>query len=148
MANVKKAYVEIVALLETNTNKKVSTILPQILELCQSKGSGITNTVLKNSNDEVYAVFCYYHKKWELIDECEYGAKKSTASGLNTMCKEGVSNWTKQQRIAKQAKSALLDSITNGELLVEDLAEAQDAIEEARTVIVPRLDGFGTDEEC
>lgn len=150
MTNVKKAYVELIAILEANSNEKVSAILPQILELCQSKGSGVTNTVLKNDTDEVYAVFCYYHKKWELIDECEYGAKKSTASGLNTMCKEGVSNWTKQQRIAKQAKVELLDSITNGELLVEDLSEAQEAIEEARTVVVPRLDslGFETEAEC
>lgn len=150
MTNVKKAYVEIVALLEANANKKVSTMLPQIIELCQSKGSGVTNTVLKDDAGDVVAVFCYYHKKWELIDECEYGAKKSTASGLNTMCKEGVSAWTKQQRIAKTVTASLLSRVECGELAVCELAFERKHIETQRTVVVPRLDGLGFDtaEEC
>lgn len=146
MTTIKKAFVEIATILNENSNKKVSTILPQLLELMTAKSSGgsdIGKTFLKDDNGEVFAVYCYYHKQWELISECEYGAKKGTASGLNTMCKEGVSHWTKQQRKAKKAKEALLDSIASGDIEVSDLADKQAEIEEAKVVIVPREDGHG-----
>lgn len=146
MTTIKKAYVEIANLLNDNKNRKVSTILPQLLELMTAKNSGgsdIGKTFLKDDNGEVFAVYCYYHKQWELVSECEYGAKKGTASGFNTMCKEGVSRWTKQQRVAKKSKEALLDSIANGDLEVSDLADKQAEIEEAKDVIVAREDAQG-----
>lgn len=146
--NVKKAYVEIARILNENSNKKVSSILPELMELMTSKGSGgsdIGKTFLKDENGEVFAIYCYYHKKWELISECEYGQKKGTATNLNTMCKEGVSNWTKQQRIAKKAKEQLLAQLASGELSVEDLPNAQAEIEDNRDVIIPREDGHGYD---
>ena len=72
MTNVKKAYVEIIELLEANANKKVSTVLPEILELCKSKGSAVANTIAKDDEGEVYAIYCYYHKKWELVEHIPY----------------------------------------------------------------------------
>jgi len=146
MTTIKKAYVEIANLLNDNKNKKVSTILPQLMELMTAKSSGgsdIGKTFLKDDNGEVFAVYCYYHKKWELTSECEFGAKKGTASGLNTMCKEGVSRWTKQQRVAKKAKEQLLDSVASGDIEVGDLADKQAEIEEAKSVIIEREDGQG-----
>ena len=98
---------------------------------------------MKDDNGEVFAVYCYYHKKWELTSECEFGAKKGTASGLNTMCKEGVSRWTKQQRVAKKAKEQLLDAVASGEIEVSDLADKQAEIDEAKNVIEDREDGQG-----
>lgn len=148
MTTIKKAYVEIANLLNENANKKVSTILPQLMELMTAKSSGgsdIGKTFLKDDNGEVFAVYCYYHKKWELVELCEYGAKKGTASGLNTMCKEGVSRWTKQQREAKKAKEALLDGVANGDIEVSDLADKQAEIEEARGEIIEREDREGYD---
>lgn len=146
MTTIKKAYIEIANLLNDNKSKKVATILPQLMELMTAKSSGgsdIGKTFLKDDNGEVFAVYCYYHKQWELTSECEYGAKKGTASGLNTMCKEGVSRWTKQQRVAKKTKEALLDSIASGEIEVSDLVDKQAEIEEAKDVIVAREDGQG-----
>jgi hypothetical protein len=146
MTTIKKAYVEIAELLNANSNRKVSTILPQLLELMTAKssnGSDIGKTFLKDDNGEVFAVYCYYHKQWELTSECEYGSKKGTSSGLNTMCKEGVSNWTKQQRQSKKSKDELLNLVATGEVEVCDLASAQEAIEEAKQVIVAREDKHG-----
>ncbi len=146
MTTIKKAYVEIANLLNDNKNKKVSTILPQLLELMTAKnggGSDIGKTFLKDDNGEVFAVYCYYHKQWELVSECEFGAKKGTASGLNTMCKEGVSRWTKQQRKAKKAKEQLLDAVASGEIEVSDLADKQAEIEKAKSEVVARGDGQG-----
>ena len=148
MSTIKKAFIEIAQILHANENKKVKTILPQLLELMTAKNSGgsdIGKTFMKDDEGSTYAVFCYYHKKWELISDCEYGSKKGTASGLNTMCKEGVSHWTKQQRVAKKAKEQLLADLASGELVIEDLGDAQAKIEEQREVIVPREDEHGYD---
>jgi len=152
MTTIKKAYVGIAELLEANKNKKVSTILPQLMELMTAKSSGgsdIGKTFLKDDNGEVFAVYCYYHKQWELTSECEYGAKKGTASGLNTMCKEGVSRWTKQQRVAKKTESLLLSAVASGDIEVSDLTDKQAEIEEAKQVIVAREDaqGYSTADE-
>ena len=101
--NTKKAYIEIIKFLEANSNKKVSTILSEVKAMTQSKNSSNVEgrTFYKDDEDNTIAIFCYYFKKWMRLDEVEFGLKANTASGYNTMCKVGVSNWTKQQRVAK-----------------------------------------------
>lgn len=145
MTTVKKQFEEIYAVLEENKNKKVSTILPQLIELMSKKNnaSGAANTFIKNDDGEVVAIFCYYHKKWEFVTEAEYGNKKGTATGLNTMCKEGVSKWTKQQRVKKQQEAELLTKVSSGELAVEDIAVEQARILETSKEIIEREDGHG-----
>ncbi len=135
---IKKAYVQIIELLEANSNKKVSTILDQVKELCESKNSGgsdIGTTFIKNDQDETIAIFCYYFKKWMSVEDVEFGRKANTASGYNTMCKEGVRLWTKQQRVAKLAKEQLLDDIVEQVITVEELPEQQAIIEAKRKLI-------------
>ena len=122
---VKKAFEEIYALLEANQGKKVSTIMPELIELMSKKGGGQANgkNFLTDEEGNVTHVFCYYHKKWEDVTVAEYGAKKGTATGLNTMCKEGVSAWTKQQRRKKQAEGELLERVAKGELPPEAIGD-------------------------
>ena len=148
MTVVKKQFEELYTLLVDNKNKKVSTILPQLIELMQKKNnaSGKAQTFMKDEDGNVTHVYCYYHKKWEDITVAEYGSKKGTATGLNTMCKEGVSNWTKQQRAKKQAEAELITRVVNGELLPEDLKAEQDRLIEDAKIIVPRADGHGDSE--
>jgi hypothetical protein len=147
MTAIKKQFEEIHALLELNKNKKVDTIMPQLLELMARKNnaSGQANTFIKDAEDNVIAIYCYYHKKWELISECAYGSKKGTATGYNTMCKQGVSMWTKQQRVKKQSEAGLLQLIISEELQAADLPLRQEQIAEEAKVIVPREDGYGYD---
>lgn len=136
---IKKAYIEVIALLEANKNKKVSTILEDVKALCEAKNSGgseIGTTFLKDENEETIAIFCYYFKKWMPLSEVVFGKKANTASGYNTMCKEGVSNWTKQQRIAKNEKENLLNDLSEGTIQVEDLGTLKEAIEVGRKMIV------------
>ncbi|QBP07003.1 hypothetical protein ETP1_002 [Edwardsiella phage ETP-1] len=146
MTIVKKQFADIFAILEANQSRKVSTIMPQLLELMQAKGgcsSDTGRTFLKDDEGNTYAVFCYYHKRWELTNTAEYGAKGSTATGLNTMCKEGANAWAKQQRVYKKLQQDLLTLIAGGQLTVEEMqAQLADA-EEARRAIVPRADGHG-----
>lgn len=147
MTTIKVQYKEVIAFLEANKGKKVASILDEVKTLCEAKKGGSNGqTFIRDEAGNVTKVFCYYHKKWEDISTVEFGVKKNTATGLNTMCKEGVSNWTKQQRIAKQEEAKLLDKLISGELSQEDLAAAREQIDFQRQTIIARTDEQGTDE--
>ncbi len=135
---IKKVFSEVNALLLANKDSLVADIMPQLMLLMSAKvgGSEVGSTHLKDDEGNVIAVFCYYHKAWELVADHVYGAKAGTTTGLNSMCKLGVNAWTTQQRKAKLAKEALLTKLTNGELAIEHLAYEQELIERQRTNIV------------
>lgn len=134
--------VDIELFLEENAKKKVSSIsedlLSMIAKLSVPKSSGAGKNFIKDAEGNIIAVFCYYHKMWELVEHIPYGKKASNAStGLNTMCKEGVSNWTKQQKAFKQGESELLTKLAVGEVDISDLATLKQELEDAKTAIVP-----------
>lgn len=141
MSTVKKNFESIYQLLLDNQNKKVSAILPQLVELMEPKVAAKTHKVDEEGN--VTHVFCYYHKEWEAVSEVPYGKKASTTTGLNTMCKEGVSNWTKQQRELKVTKEDILTKVASGEIQPQDLPELLTQAEEHAKRIIP----LGTKEE-
>ena len=145
--NVKKQYQEIAELLELNKNKKVSTILPDLLALMARKNnaSGQPTTFLKDDDGNVIAVFCYYHKKYELVADVAYGLKTGTATGLNTMCKEGTSNWSKQQRQKKVNESQLLTKLVSKEITTDQLEDLQASYLAEAKVVIPRIDEHGFD---
>lgn len=129
---IKKDYQALVDFLETNQNKKVATILEQIREMCSQQN---TVTFKKDAEGNVTEVFCYYHKRWELVSEHEYGKKASNkATGLNTMCKVGLNQWTKQQSTAKKAREQVLARLAAGEEL--DITAELELIEAQRQAII------------
>lgn len=131
--NIKKPYVEIVDFLKANENKKVSSILEEILLMAESKKTA--STVLMDSEENVIAIFCWYHKQWEVVSDVPYGSKANTKTGLNTMCKVGVSKWTKQQRDAKEAKANILDGVANGDIDAADIKIKLAEVEDIRNTI-------------
>lgn len=140
MTNVKKVYLPLIELLESNQTKKISSLMPQIMEIVGSKQQ--TTTVRRNDDGEVTHVFCYYHKKWEDITVAEYSQKK-TSSGLNTMCKEGQNQWSKQQREFKKGKEEILTCVIAGTLSSDHVEEEMEQLENDRKAIHPREDGHG-----
>ena len=142
--STKKVFIELIAFLETQKDSKISDILKteEFKELVIAKKNG--NTVLKDQNENIVAIFCWYHKRWELLFEVEYGSKASHHTGLNTMCKIGVNLWTKQQAVAKVAKTELLDKVADGEVEVKDIAELVSDIENARNRIITDNQPNGT----
>jgi len=137
MNDIKKVYAEVVSFLEANKNKKVDTILADVIEMCAKRSAGGSEgSTVHKVDGEVVAVYCYYHKQWELVAKVPYGKKANTSTGLNTMCKEGVSNWTKQQRLAKEAKAKLLEQVASGEVEASELTEKMAEIEESRKAII------------
>lgn len=133
MTTIKKPFVELIELLEANKNKNVSSILEQIKKIASS--SKAISTVLKDKNGKVIAIFCYYHKQWELLENVEYGVKANTSSGYNTMCKIGVSKWTKAQRDAKKASQQLLNDVASLKVQPKDLLALQADIEVKRKIM-------------
>ena len=140
---IKKAYLGIIDLLEANSSATVDKILPQVIELASTKQAGGTITSVKDKAGNVTHVFCYYHKLCEPVAEVEFGAKASSSTGLNNMCKEGTSNWSKQQRSAKTANANLLTQVATNKLAPKDIEAAQAKIEATRKQITPRNDKIG-----
>lgn len=131
---IKKDYVELVNFLETNKNKKVETILEMVREMCSQK---VETTFKKDENGNVTHVYCYYHKIWEDVSQVEYGKKASNkATGLNTMCKVGLNQWSKQQRVAQKEKNELLEKMAKGEVTQEEFTLELDQIELRRNTII------------
>lgn len=123
----KKAFIPLVALLEKNANKKVTKeLLEQIYELTRQKAS--SKTFLLDKDNNVVAVFCYYHKQWELIAETPYGAKVSATTGLNTMCKKGVSLWTKQNNAVKRVGETVLAMLEAGDIEAKQIADTKEKL--------------------
>lgn len=149
---IKKAYQSIVAFLEENSDKKVKSILDQVREMTSAK-AGVREggtTFIKDATGATVAILDYYFKRWmPLVGEqaVEFGAKKSTATGFNTMSKAGVSAWTKQQRVAKEAEAKLLDDVAAGNVKPGDIPAKQAGIEIIRKAIVTTDLGFETKEE-
>jgi hypothetical protein len=152
MANVKKAYQPIMELLEANPDTKVKTILEQVRALCSAKvgRGGGGSAFIKDADGNTVAIMDYYFKRWMPLvgpKAVDFGAKKNTATGYNSMCKEGVSHWTKQQRVAKQAGSVLLTRVAQGEVKPAQIAEEQAKIEAERNAVVATDMGFETRED-
>lgn len=117
---IKKQYEDIVTFLQENPNKKVSSILEQVKAMCESKTKG--RTFAKDENGEVVAIFCYYHKQWEMLADVEYGSKKSSSTGLNTMCKKGVRGWTRTQKLMRDLDISLLSKVVAGEIEASEVS--------------------------
>lgn len=109
--------------IEVNGDKKVKSIRDELMlivsELMSSKGK--ESVVRRDENGEVVEIFCYFHKVWEDVKVIEYGNKKGSSTGLNTMCKEGVRCWTRLQKLIKEVDEALIDELYKGSLSVADL---------------------------
>jgi hypothetical protein len=153
MATIKKAYQGIVELLQANEGAKVSDVLQDVIDMASAKtgaGGGKATAFHRNEAGEVDAIKCYYHKLWMNPEVVEFGKKATSPTGLNNMCKDGVSKWTKQQREAKSQEAELLGLVASGELAIEDIAGEQERIAEDTARIEPREDGYGfeTLEEC
>ena len=134
MSTIKKCYTELYAILLANADKKVKTVMDLLIPIMESAQRDKAHFT---DEDGRLQVFCYYHKQWECVDQVPYGKKANTVTGLNTMCKVGTNQWTKQQREFKSAGTDLLELVASGELLPEDISTKTDEFEETRIRIVP-----------
>lgn len=134
MNTIKTQFITLHTLMTDNIGKKLTPKLMAMFE-AEMQSKVMAKTFKKDDDGNVTHIFCYYHKEWEEVANVPYGKKASTSHGLNTMCKQGVSHWTKQQRIMKQEKSKLLDDVANEVIPSSDLSTLLSEIEErAKTI--------------
>lgn len=154
--SIKKVYEPIisamVSALEANPKVKLADVLEEIKALASAKTARTVEgkSALRNSAGEVVAIFDYYFKRWmPLVGDkaVEFGKKANTNTGFNTMCKEGVSLWTKQQNEATKANKQLLEDVKAGTIQASDIGARQEEIETARKAIAPTELGFVSEEE-
>ena len=130
--NTKKSFQEVVAFLQQNSDKKVGDIIEDVLMMTLSKKIAETSRTNEKGELEVY---CWYHKEWENTTLIEYGKKASTETGLNTFCKVGVNQWTKQQSDSKKSKAELLDEVAEGKVKPSEINKRLAEIELKRNEV-------------
>ncbi len=153
--SIKKAYTELHTLLSTALEAKAikKDVFDSAVKLMSTKtgggGSSATN-YLKDSSGKPVAQLCYYYKKWmPLVGEnaVEFGKKAGTATGFNTMSKEGAKLWTKQYNVAKKTKADLLVDLAKGKFPVEKLDAELARVDKARELVADTKDGFAKKED-
>lgn len=144
--------IDILNFLEENKSKKVSVIFDELsvmINTLSAKSNRPGRTFLVGPDNKVYAIYCYYHKQWELLSEVEYGQKVSSSHGYNTMCKAGVRDWTRQQKELKLLGNEVLSKIESGELPIDQVSDYK----ERRTLEIKSINaenmpkGYSTPEE-
>ena len=144
---IKKAFVPIIAMLTAAVAAETcaQTVLDDVTTLVTAKtgAGGGKATAFHRVDGVVVAIKCYYHKVWMDPRVVDFGLKATSPTGLNNMCKDGVSKWTKQQRESKVAEAKLLDDVIAGDLLPADIEEAKAEIALNSSRIEPREDGYG-----
>lgn len=150
---IKKAFQPIMTLLAANMSATVADVYEQVEALVSAKvgGGGKASNFVRNSAGEVVAILDYAFKKWVDPRLVEFGPKAGTPTGLNTMCKAGVSAWTKAQAEFKKGKDAVVAELLAGQISSEDANERIAELEAAReaTPEVPAdIQAFDTLEDC
>lgn len=153
---LKKSLAGLFAILRENQERKVKSIMGDIEHFFYAKSNSTGSSTpheqatLKDANGKVVAIRCYYFKRWmPLVGDLavEVGSKANSATGLNTMCKEGVNLWTKQNREAKLAMDDLLARVEAGEVSPSGIADEKAKIEADRKRIAETDKGFATLDE-
>jgi len=134
MSTIKKGYTELYAILLANSDKKVKTVMELLMPVMTAQQRDKNHF---EDEDGRLVVFCYYHKTWEHVDQVPYGKKANTVTGLNTMCKVGTNQWTKQQREYKASADTILDLVETGKLAYEDIPAKRAEFAELKDRIVP-----------
>jgi len=148
---VKKVFEGLITLLQENEDKKVKTILPQILELARAKRrSNEGETYIKNADGAVVAILCSYYSKWmpTVGDKAvEFGKRVGTATGLNSMCKDGLNLYAEQKRIAVEATNKLMQDLRSKAVSQDNMDSILSGIEIKKELREPTDKGFADRSE-
>lgn len=149
--SIKKVFQSVIAFLEANKDARVSKVLPEIMEMCSAKqGGGTTARSFYKQGEELVAARCGFFEKWFDPAVVEFGKKAGTASGLNSMCKLGVNEWTARNNAHKKGRDAAFADFTAGKLSADDFQaklREVDSARDAEKVLPEGVVGYDTLEE-
>lgn len=151
---IKKVFQPLMTLLAANMGATVESIYAEAEKLVSAKvggGGGKATNFHRLEDGTIAAVFDYAFKKWVDPRLVEFGPKAGTPTGLNTMCKAGVSAWTKAQTEFKKGKDAVVAELLANKITSEEAQAQIAALEEARNAtpeLPADIQGFDTLEDC
>ena len=152
--SIRKQFVPLMEFLEGNRGQKVSDLLPQITQICSAKsnrsGEKVALFIGEGEKRKPVAILCWAFKRWMPLvgdNAVEFGSKANTATGLNTMCKEGTSWWTKNNREKKEAEADILKQVKAETLKPNQIDAAEAAVTKKFSVRPESKLGFATKDE-
>lgn len=151
---IKKACQPIVDLLNKHLDRPISDVIDEVITLASAKArsaKGPRERMYIMHEDKPVAVKCYYFQRWMPIvgsKAVEFGTKAGNkTTGLNNMCKEGVSNWTKQNKALKDSERNIFAEVKKGNIAPTDI-EAKEKAEAKEIKKIAKTDlGFETRDE-
>lgn len=147
---IKKAYVDIVEFLKENADKKVKSILDDVISMASAQRASAETTSIRNSDGEVIAIRDAYSERWcALVGEqaVEFGIKANTSTGFNPYTKQALNQWNKQQREAKQAGADLLQEVAAGNVQPTEINDKMAEIEAQRVAVIDLGEGFDSKDD-
>ena len=152
-AKIKKTFQPIHEVLVANQDSTVADIMDQVVPLMSAKTGGgastprKSKTIFRDALGNPVAIRCYYYGRWmPLVGDAavEFGKKAGSNSGYNSMSKDGLSHWNKQNSEAKKALSQILVDIEAGELDPSGITDRKAEIEANRKYVAETDLGFET----
>ncbi|MCH9758725.1 MAG: hypothetical protein K0U19_06400 [Proteobacteria bacterium] len=97
--------------------------------------------------DNCVAIFCCYHKKWELVENHPlignkgvwFGSKDSNHGGLNSYCREGMNHYDKRRRTRLRDDAEVINDMMMGKISREACADKKELIELQSKAIIPTV---------
>lgn len=151
LANVKVAFHGIITHLLDHPDHKVKSITADAIKMCSAKQrTPRVLTHIRNVAGEVVGIKDLYFGRWmPLVGDkaVEFGVKTGSSTGMNPMCKLGLSQWSKQQSKARNDSLAILEDLKNGSLELKDIPKREAEIEAEKNAVIETEMGFETKEE-
>lgn len=148
---IKKAFQSVIAFLESNKDARVSKVLDQVKEMCSAKqGGGTTARSFYKVGEAVVAARCGFFELWFDPTVVEFGKKAGTASGLNSMCKLGVNEWTSRNNAHKKGREEAFSQFTDNKITAEEFQTKLreiDAAKDAEKTLPEGVVGYATLDE-
>ena len=92
---------DLILFLDKNKEKKVSSVIDEVREMCSKMGGSGDSVSLYDKNNKLVGLKCWYFEKWCCVVEGDdrfiiFGLKVKNSSGFNNMCKliGGASLWS------------------------------------------------------
>ncbi len=150
--NIKKVFLPIFAILEGHQEHKVKSIMTELLAEMSKASTSPSNGAhcIFGEDGAVLAVKDNYFQRWMPLvgdDAVEFTPRATAISGVNSVCKVGAAQMSRQNTIARKALANLLVDLESGKLAIEDIADAKVDIAYAKDLVTPTSLGFETKEE-
>ena len=145
---IKKEFVQIYDLLQTNPTLTVEDILPQALEL-MSKKRNSAESVSVSRDGIIVGLYCSYFQRWFPTygpNAMEF-TRRTTATGFHSQCAEALVFVRNNKKTFEDANLEIINSVMSGEILAEEGRKLQEKAKLDRDKTLTHSGGFATKQE-